>query len=329
MQNPATVQPAGDVRITTVMRYTTPAAGRWYQIDTLRAPSDFQATVGTIDGAKISVDGPTTNTAMTFAEMQTYYFRFTTKHAVPRGGFVKVVIPRAFTVVYPSTTTAQLQCMGANDKVNYCSVFATSAGVLNLADPSQDERPFVIGMAKVDLPMNTEFTLRVAGLQNPRYVISWAALTKAGDTAQLEKMQWEVQTFGPAAWVQTGSTGKLSADEQVDVGKGGHVDVDKPTPISAFSAEAVNATNGVEATYYLTWSTVLRTLQHDRFYVEFPPETELIPTKGDALACTGLNGFAQHTGAVTCERAYAPYAPPATKPKTKQLLIMTFADVPT
>jgi len=151
---------------------------------------------------------------------------------------------------------------------------------------------------------NTKFTLRVAGLQNPRYVISWAALTGAGETAQVEAMQWEVHTFGPAAWVPktASAAGYLSADWQVDVGKGGYVDVDKPTPISAFSAEAVNATNGVEATYYLTWSTVLRTLQHDRFYVVFPPEAELIPTTGNALACTGLNGFVQHPGAVTCER---------------------------
>ena len=69
VQNPATVKPASDVRITTIMRYATPAAGRWYQIDTLRAPSNFQATVGTIDAAKISLKGPTTNTGMTFAEM--------------------------------------------------------------------------------------------------------------------------------------------------------------------------------------------------------------------------------------------------------------------
>jgi len=106
LQNPATVQPAGNVRITTVMRYTTPADGRYYQIDTLSAPSNFQATVGTIDASSIKLTGATTNTRMTFAEMQTYYFSFTTKHAVPRGGFVQVVIPRAFTVVYPSTTTA-------------------------------------------------------------------------------------------------------------------------------------------------------------------------------------------------------------------------------
>ena len=106
VQNPATVKPAGDVRITTVMRYATPAAGRWYQIDTLRAPSKFTATLGTIEPTKISLKAATTNTGMTFAEMQTYYFTFTTKHAVPRGGFVKVLIPRAFTVVYPSTTTA-------------------------------------------------------------------------------------------------------------------------------------------------------------------------------------------------------------------------------
>jgi hypothetical protein len=106
LQNPATVHPAGDVGITTVMRYTTPADGRYYQIDTLRAASNFQATVGTIEASTIKLTGAPSNTRMTFAEMQTYFFTFTTKHAVPRGGFVQVVIPRAFTVVYPSTTTA-------------------------------------------------------------------------------------------------------------------------------------------------------------------------------------------------------------------------------
>jgi len=85
---------------------------------------------------------------------------------------------------------------------NYCSVFTTSPGVLSSADPSKAEPPYVIGMAQLELPKNTKFTLRVAGLQNPRYVVSWAALTKAGKTAQAVKvMQWEIQTFGPAAWV--------------------------------------------------------------------------------------------------------------------------------
>lgn len=70
--NPVTVKPAGDVRITTVMRYTTPADGRYYQIDTLRAPSNFIATVGSIDSSSISLAGGPSNTQMTFAEMQTY-----------------------------------------------------------------------------------------------------------------------------------------------------------------------------------------------------------------------------------------------------------------
>lgn len=106
------------------------------------------------------------------------------------------------------------------------------------------------------------------------------------------------------------SNNELASDELMDVGTGGYVDVDKPTPITSFSAEAKNATNGLETTYYLTWSTVLRTLKNDRFYVEFPPETELIPTSSksgsggsstaQALACTGLNGFAS-TG-LQCEK---------------------------
>jgi len=89
------------------------------------------------------------------------------------------------------------------DNVNYCSVLTTSAGVLNLADASQDVRPYVIGLAKAALPKNTKFTLRVAGLQNPRYVISWAGLTALntpeGDK-EVKAMQWEVHTFGPLAW---------------------------------------------------------------------------------------------------------------------------------
>lgn len=102
----------------------------------------------------------------------------------------------------------------------------------------------------------------------------------------------------------------------MDLGKGGYVDVETPTPISAFSAEAKNATNGVETTYYLTWSTVLRTLQHDRFYVVFPPETELVPTKGDALTCTGLNGFSKQ--GLRCER----------DPATPAKLIIRFHEAP-
>ena len=163
--NPTTVKLAGDVRITTVMRYTTPPDGRYYQIDTLKAPSNFQATQGTIDPTLITIADDKTNTHMTFAEMQTYYFTFTTKHAITRGGFVKVTIPRAFTVVYPSTTTAQFQCMKGTE--NYCSVFTTSAGTLDVTDPTNPSKnvpPYVIGLAKEELPANTNFELRVAGL---------------------------------------------------------------------------------------------------------------------------------------------------------------------
>jgi hypothetical protein len=260
--NPTTVKPAGNLRITTVMRYTTPANGRYYPIDSLEAPSNFQATVGTIDPASISIPGVTANTQMTFAEMQTYLFTFTTKHAIHRGGFVKVVIPRAFTVVYPSTTTAQFQCM--KDDINYCSVFTTSAGKLDITDPTdpaKNEPAYVIGLAKLKMLPNTKFTLRIAGLQNPRYVIEYADVTKGKSAAEVKKaeaaMHWQIQTFGPAA---LSSAGELALDEQMDVGTGGYVDVKYATPITSFSAEAKNATNGVETTYYLTWSTVLRTL---------------------------------------------------------------------
>jgi hypothetical protein len=99
------------------MRYKTPAAGstdgRYYQIDTAKAPSNFVSTVGTIDPASIEVndyvgagESKSQNTRMTFAEMQSYQFTFKTKHSIYQGDFVKVVMPRAFTVVYPSTTTA-------------------------------------------------------------------------------------------------------------------------------------------------------------------------------------------------------------------------------
>ena len=228
----------------------------------MAAPSNFQATVGTIDPASISIPGATANTRMTFAEMQTYLFTFTTKHAVHRGGFVKVTIPRAFTVVYPSTTTAQFQCM--KDNIDYCSVFTTSPGILDITDPTdpnKNEPPYVVGLAKEEMPPNSKFTLRVAGLQNPRYVIKYDEITQGKSAKELKKaeatMNWQIQTFGPAALA---SDGELALDELMDVGIGGHVDVDKPTPITAFSAEAKNATNGVETTYYLTWSTVLRSL---------------------------------------------------------------------
>jgi hypothetical protein len=97
-------------------------------------------------------------------------------------------------------------------------------------------------------------------------------------------MKWKIETYGQAG---------MEAEDQMDLGEGGYVDVDKPTPITSFSAEAKNAMNGVATTYYLTWSTVLRTLQNDRFYVAFPPEAELIPASGagDDLVCVGINGF--------------------------------------
>jgi hypothetical protein len=51
-------------------------------------------------------------------------------------------------------------------------------------------------MAKDDMKPNTKFTLRIAGLQNPRYVISWAALADKQD--ERDAMYWQIQTYGQA-----------------------------------------------------------------------------------------------------------------------------------
>jgi hypothetical protein len=176
--------------------------------------------------------------------------------------------------------------MGVNEvtkkEENYCTASTTSPGTVG----DSSKPPYVIGVANNQMKPNTQFKLRIAGLQNPRYVISWTA--SASNQAERDAMKWKIETYG-----QAGSWQDVSAEDQMDLGEGGHVDVDKPTPITSFSAEAKNAMNGVATTYYLTWSTVLRTLKGDKFFVAFPPETELIPAggAGDDLACVGINGF--------------------------------------
>lgn len=154
------------------------------------------------------------------------------------------------------------------------------------------------GLAKEDMAAGEVYTVKLAGIQNPRYQVIYSELEDLGPGAQYKSDQlWQIRTYD--------TTGGLSdANNLIDQGKGGYVDVTVITPMSSFGVDALNQTNGVPTKYFLSWFSNVKTVRRDKFFIEFARETVLtLPAdsiKGSiALKCHGVNGFAPD--GLTCE----------------------------
>lgn len=152
--NPESVLKTGDMTISTMMRYTGDTV--YYKIDTLTAASNFQATMGTISSMSVTnVFGDFT----TYADNQVYDLKYTSKHKVYVGGYVKVFLPSEFTMSSESGATANFRILDASSK-SYASIYKVSAS-----------SKYIIGQANIEMPANTIFTIRIGGLRNPRFLI--------------------------------------------------------------------------------------------------------------------------------------------------------------
>ena len=108
MLNPESVQTTKDVEVTTLMKYASDNI--FYKIDTVTVKSNYQAVAGEVDPAKMSVTS-LTNDLSTAAVNQQYQLQFTSKHAVSKGGFIKVNLPPTFGFSSVSSTLAQFNVL--------------------------------------------------------------------------------------------------------------------------------------------------------------------------------------------------------------------------
>jgi hypothetical protein len=116
---------------------------------------------------------------------------------------------------------------------------------------------FIIGNIQTEMPKGTAYTIRVGGLQNPRYIVNNQALKDPHD--------FEITTYD-----REGRTDANMDDNIIDVGKGAAVDITVVSQIDSFSVEAYNTTNGVSDKYFITWNTNIQTINGDRLIVTFP-----------------------------------------------------------
>jgi len=134
---------------------------------------------------------------------------------------------------------------------------------------------YVIGSTNTALAANTKYTLRVAGLRNPRYLVD---NTQVSDAL---KQYWALYTYD--------TDGQSDSDNLIDYGRGGTRDITQVAAIQTFSVEAFDTTNGVAGKYFITWYSEIETKDKDVLVLPFPPETDFVsPTKNLKLTCKAV-----------------------------------------
>jgi len=195
-----------------------------------------------------------------------------------------VTIPRTFTISSQSTAAAQFEVSKGGK--NYMGVYAV-----------ETKQNTYTGLAKEDMAAGEVYTIKLAGIQNPRYQVIYSELIKDQDKTKAEDQLWQIRTYD--------TTGFSDANNLIDAGKGGHVDVTVVTPMSSFGVDALNQTNGVATKYFVSWFSNVKTVRTDKFFVEFARETVLTVPPGakvsnpPTLTCLGVNGFEKY--GLTCQ----------------------------
>lgn len=118
------------------------------------------------------------------------------------------------------------------------------------------------------LASGEEYTVRLAGLRNPRVV----------STVE----NWQVHTF---------DSGAASAAYLIDVGLGGKRPIRTAAPIPTFGVDAQSTVNGAQTSYFITWYSEIAAEVGDKITVPFPAEINFAPTKelaeqaGNRIGC--------------------------------------------
>ena len=269
LENPESIFPCGDMTISSMMQYT--GDPQFYKIDSETIASNFIAQTGYIASNTMTATSVYGDLS-TYANNQAYYLKFTSVHKIYQGGYIKVKIPETFQMSSESTAVALFYVRDAAG-TNYATLEAVDSSGL-----------FIIGNIQTEMPKDTVYTIRVGGLQNPRYIVSNQALKTPFD--------FTITTFD-----REGRTNANMEDNVIDIGKGAAVDITVVSQIDSFSVEAYNTTNGVSDKYFITWNTNIQTINGDKLIVTFPKQTTMSPTKSKTVfGCTGKNGITK----VTC-----------------------------
>jgi len=103
LKNPESLYPVGDIIIMTMMQYS--GDSQFYRIDKYTGDSGFIATAGTIVPSTISTVSQTGDLS-TYADNQAYLVTFTATHTVYKGGYIKIILPDAFSMSSSSSAVA-------------------------------------------------------------------------------------------------------------------------------------------------------------------------------------------------------------------------------
>ena len=268
LRNPtsvAKISETGTVRIRTMLKLDSHADDDWADVDSGTVLSPYQAVKGTIQPDTIEVTQPAENEAIgitasrivdtTYATNQLLDFVFKPKHSVPVFGFVMVRYPPGtFTFSDTGTATANFAVTAAGSS----SSVAVFQGVVT---PGTDDKDCagtgnsgygcILGMV-VDgdgLKAGTPYTVRLAGLRNPRVVSAVS--------------DWQVRTF---------DAGGANDGYLIDVGTGGNREISKAAPIPTFGVDAQSTVNGERTSYFITWYSEIAAEVGDKITVPFPAE---------------------------------------------------------
>jgi hypothetical protein len=288
LKNPTSVAAAGAITIRTMLKLTSETD--WAYIDMAAIASNYRASPGTIAKNAITVEPPAVSAALgiaaeqvvstTYAPNQLLDFRFTPTHAVPRGGYLQVRYPPGtFTFNAAATAVAQFSVRAGS-----AGSVATIQDVVETADDTctaaaAGEYGCILGIVNDagGLIAGTEYTVRVAGLRNPRHVIDYEALEAS---APGSVNYWQVRTYASGATPDDANT-------LIDVGNGGARSILTAAAIPTFGVEAYNTTNGVAGRYFITWYSEIAAAAQDVLAIPFPAETSFAAPSGTArLKCT-------------------------------------------
>jgi hypothetical protein len=155
---------------------------------------------------------------------------------------------------------------------------------------------YILGIIDRDMPADTVYTIRVGGIENPRFVVT--------DAETDQQYHWRIRTYDSDYTPGSSATAEAQADADhlIDEGTGGYINIDIVSPVTSFNAEAFDTTNGVTTKYYFSWFSDIPTRNGDFIYIAMPAELTMKPTGGDTLLCKGANGLGTGSTAVTCRK---------------------------
>ena len=97
------------------------------------------------------------------------------------------------------------------------------------------------------MPANTQYTIRIGGIRNPRFIIDNSILSESA------KQSFVITTY------DQNSAKLIDSVNLIDYGKGAPIDISVASQLESFSIETFNETNGVDTRFFVTWFTEIET----------------------------------------------------------------------